>query len=79
MGEGTIGDHRLDWGHQVGALLQQWFDNWPTTPLEGSPATPGVPGVPPSALDSLLALLLLLLWDPDAGSPLHPEPATGLF
>lgn len=66
VGAGTIGDHRLDWGHQVGALLQQWFDNWPITPPEGSPATPGVPGVPPSALDPLLAPLLLLR-GPDAG------------
>lgn len=52
------GDHRLDWGHQVGVLLQQWFDNWLTTPPEGSPATPGVPGVPPLCSGSYTATTL---------------------
>lgn len=81
VGEGlqlSKGDHRLDWSHQVGALLQQWFDNWPTKPPEGSLVTPAIPGVTPTAVDPLLALLLLLL-GPDAVSHLHSEPATGLF
>lgn len=50
------------------------------TPPEGSLVAPGVQGVAPSVLDPLHALLLLWQsWSPERVSPLHPDPAAGLF
>lgn len=75
---GLTGGLWLGWLRGIAGVIR-WepsFEDWPTTPPEGSSAPPG-PRCAPSALDPRL-LRCCCCFGAQTGSPPCPEPATGL-